>query len=261
MTPEPTQESAGRGYGNIYTPHAGSMIIHVQRESGLANRTIVLTQRQVRLFRRGAYAAAIVLALILTSWLFLATQAARVPLLTRRVKSLQHDVSRLDTLQSALTSLEARFAQVQQMLGATAPSSTATADTSAAIPSEWPLPTTGTILSADSGTAPVGIDIAVPPGTEVRSAGAGSVVEVSVDASGTTRIRIAHRDGYETVYDNASDARVTRGQHVGAGTVLARTGGATPSSPPHLHFQVLHNGANVDPLSLMKQGPPNGDLQ
>ena len=40
-----------KGYGNIYTPHAGSMIIQVQREGGLANRTIVLSPRRVRLRR------------------------------------------------------------------------------------------------------------------------------------------------------------------------------------------------------------------
>ena len=41
----------GQGYGNIYTPHAGSMIIQVQREHGLANRQIVLTERQVKLLK------------------------------------------------------------------------------------------------------------------------------------------------------------------------------------------------------------------
>ena len=41
----------GEGYGNIYTPHAGSMIIQVQREHGLANRQIILTERQVKLLK------------------------------------------------------------------------------------------------------------------------------------------------------------------------------------------------------------------
>ena len=40
-----------QGYGNIYTPHAGSMIIQVQREGGLANRTIVLSPTRVRMMR------------------------------------------------------------------------------------------------------------------------------------------------------------------------------------------------------------------
>ena len=80
------------GYGNIYTPHAGSMIIQVQRESGLANRTIVLSPRQVKLMRwlfsrRGAVAAT----LMLLSWLFFAVQAARVPFLTTRIDAMRYE--------------------------------------------------------------------------------------------------------------------------------------------------------------------------
>ena len=114
---EPRRADA-RGYGNIYTPHAGSMIIQVQRESGLANRTSILSQRQVRWLRLALYLGGALLVIGSTSWLFLASQAARVPSLTRRVTALQHDVRRLDTLQTALSALERRFRHVQQMLGA-----------------------------------------------------------------------------------------------------------------------------------------------
>ena len=117
---EPRRPHAG-GYGNIYTPHAGSMIIQVQRESGLANRTIILSQRQVRRLRLALFLGGALLAIGSTSWLFLASQAARVPSLTRRVTALQHDVRRLDTLQTALNTLERRLRHVQHMLGAPAP--------------------------------------------------------------------------------------------------------------------------------------------
>jgi len=204
VTNDPSEKLSGRGYGNIYTPHAGSMIIQVQRESGLANRTIILTQRQVRLLRRGAYALGTLLAIVVLSWFFLATQAARVPGLTHRVQTLQHDVTRLDTLQAALTALEGRFQQVQHMLGATTPTATSAAAPSAkaadsadeSIPSQWPLAVAGTIVARDDTTASSsGMDIEAPPGTQVRASGAGSVVEVSVDSSGSATLRIAHSDG------------------------------------------------------------------
>lgn len=286
MTKDPSEKASERGYGNIYTPHAGSMIIHVQRESGLANRTIILTQRQVRLLRRGSYALGTLLVLVLLSWVFLAMQAARVPLLTQRVQVLQHDVVRLDTLQTALTALEGRFQQVQHMLGATTPASPASLDAghspnaaaapaatavaqpaaadsaAASMPSQWPLDVAGTVVSRDDSSAtPAGLDIEVPAGTLVRAAGAGSVVEVNVDSAGVARLRIAHRDGYESIYGGIRDVRVARGAHVSAGTVLAVSGGASGALPPHLHFEVRHNGTNVDPMSLMKRGPSNGDLQ
>jgi murein DD-endopeptidase MepM/ murein hydrolase activator NlpD len=271
VTKESSEKLSGRGYGNIYTPHAGSMIIQVQRESGLANRTIILTQRQVRLLRRGAYAVGTLLAIVVLSWFFLATQAARVPGLTRRVETLQHDVTRLDTLQAALSALESRFQQVQHMLGASMPQTSEAASAAAAskvdtainsIPSQWPLAVAGTIVARDDTTSSTrGMDIEAPAGTEVRASGAGSVVEVSVDSSGTATIRIAHRDGYETTYADVRGVRVSQKRHVAAGAVIGVLGSQPGALPAHLHFEVHHNGSSVDPLSLMKQGPSNGDLQ
>jgi hypothetical protein len=117
-----TPRSSRSGYGNIYTPHAGSMIITVQRESGLANRTITLTQRQVRFFRIALYVASTLVVIVGGSWLFLATQAARVPMLTKQVTTLRRDVQRVDTLRQALADMEHRFQQVQHMLGVTSAS-------------------------------------------------------------------------------------------------------------------------------------------
>ena len=116
--PKDEKESGGRGYGNIYTPHAGAMIIHVQRESGLANRTVILSARKVRFLRIGGVIAALLLVLGVSSWFYLATQAARVPLLTRRLTALERDAQQLDTLKRALAEAEARFQQVQRMMGA-----------------------------------------------------------------------------------------------------------------------------------------------
>jgi hypothetical protein len=116
----PRSDSAAQsGYGNIYTPHAGSMIIQVQRESGLQSRTIVLSPRQVRLLgfftSRAGRIAGITIALTLA---VIAVQAARVPMLTYRLAHMEHDASRLDTLQRSLAELQKRYDQVQRMLGA-----------------------------------------------------------------------------------------------------------------------------------------------
>jgi murein DD-endopeptidase MepM/ murein hydrolase activator NlpD len=282
MTFEERGNSVDRGYGNIYTPHAGSMIIHVQRESGLANRTIVLTQRQVRLLRAGGIVLGALIVAGALSWFFLASQAARVPLLTRRVAQMQHDVSRLDTLQHALDELEGRFQQVQRMMGvsttstpgapaapASAPSepappsvasATPSAD-SATIPNEWPLPTAGVLLDSARAPGAAGIDIAVSPGTPIRAAGAGTVVEVRDDTQNGKLVRISHRDGYESVYANARAVRVATGAHVAAGAVIAVTGDSASALPAHLHFEVRRGGKDVDPTSLITKGPAHGDLQ
>ena len=281
---EEKEKTAERGYGNIYTPHAGAMIIHVQRESGLANRTIIFTQRQVRLFRIGAIVLASVIAFGAVSWFFLASQAARVPLLTRRVARLQQDVARVDTLQRSLNELAARFQQVQHMMGSstmssvadssakkTTPVAAASTPTLAAtnttpsatpvdsviLPDEWPLPMAGTLLPS----SPPTLEIAVPTGTPIRAAGAGLVVEVADDSTLGKLIRISHRAGYETIYAGASEVRVSKGQHVAAGTVIALSGDAPGTQEPHLHFEMRRHGVAIDASSVIKKGPAHGDLQ
>ena len=106
-----------RGHGNVFSRDSGTMLIHMQRESGLAHQTLTLRPWQVQLLRivtsRWFF---FVLAVVALSWLYFALQAARVPLLTTRIARLEQDARRLDTLQSRLTQLQARYDQVQKML-------------------------------------------------------------------------------------------------------------------------------------------------
>ena len=105
------------GYGNIYTPHAGSMIIQVQRETGLANRTIVISERQVALLRIvGSRIGFAVAAVFIATWLLFAVQTVRVPVLAVRVAELERDNRRIDSLQVALSRMHGRYEQVRQMM-------------------------------------------------------------------------------------------------------------------------------------------------
>jgi hypothetical protein len=105
------------GYGNIYTPHAGSMIIQVQRETGLANRTIVISERQVALLRvLGSRLGLIAATVFLVTWLLFAVQSVRVPVLSGRIAELERDNRRIDSLQVALSRMHGRYEQVRQML-------------------------------------------------------------------------------------------------------------------------------------------------
>ena len=83
MSGSSTPGTSRRGYGNIYTPHAGSMVIQVQREGGLQSRTIVLSPRQVQLLRFFLSRSGRVLGVIVAvAAIGLAVEASRVPVLT-----------------------------------------------------------------------------------------------------------------------------------------------------------------------------------
>ncbi len=105
------------GHGDVFARDMGAMIVHVQRENGLAHRTFVLRPWQVRLARTIASRwSRVVLALVVLSWGYLAFQAARVPLLTSRIADMEEDAVRLDTLQQTIREMQVRYDQVQAML-------------------------------------------------------------------------------------------------------------------------------------------------
>ena len=107
------------------------MFIHVQRESGLAHRTLTLRPWQVqalRLLTSRWFVAVVTIAAL--SWGYFAVQTARVPFLTRRISHLEREAAKIDTLQATLDQVQKRYEQVQQMLSAST-RSLATAKTAA----------------------------------------------------------------------------------------------------------------------------------
>jgi murein DD-endopeptidase MepM/ murein hydrolase activator NlpD len=60
-------------------------------------------------------------------------------------------------------------------------------------------------------------------------------------------IVIQHQDGVETRYAHLAATGVREGDSVAAGQVIGRVGSTGRSTGPHLHFEVLVDGARVDP--------------
>lgn len=117
MAGGPTIDARADGHGDVFARDLGAMIVHVQRETGLAHRTFVFRPWQAQLARamtnRWTWAVAL---FALLSWAYLAVQAVRVPLLTTRIAKMERDALRVDTLQQTLKELQARYEQVQTML-------------------------------------------------------------------------------------------------------------------------------------------------
>lgn len=101
-----------------------------------------------------------------------------------------------------------------------------------------------------------GLDLVAPVGIEVRATADGQVesVERAQKLQGTS-IVIDHGNGYETVYAHLSDLLVRKGQKVKRGDIIGRTGNSGTSFAPHLHYEVLLNGVQQDPLNYF-----NGEL-
>jgi murein DD-endopeptidase MepM/ murein hydrolase activator NlpD len=91
-----------------------------------------------------------------------------------------------------------------------------------------------------------GLDFAVPDGTPVHAAAAGTVVTsafLSTDPAGEM-ISIAHPDGSLTRYMHLSQRAVTKGQAVRAGQLIGYSGHTgIKQSAAHLHFDLRANSA------------------
>jgi murein DD-endopeptidase MepM/ murein hydrolase activator NlpD len=98
-----------------------------------------------------------------------------------------------------------------------------------------------------------GIDIAVPAGTPIRAADAGSVVLVQSESSSGgygNFTCLDHGGGLQTCYAHQSSFAVTSGS-VSQGDVIGYVGCTGHCFGDHLHFETRVNGAPTDPLGYL----------
>lgn len=98
-----------------------------------------------------------------------------------------------------------------------------------------------------------GIDMNAATGTPVYAAGDGVVVTADGDNHGYgNMIEIDHKvDGLSSRYAHLSKILVKKGQHVKRGELIGKVGSTGMSTGPHLHYEVLINGKQVNPLRYM----------
>lgn len=105
-----------------------------------------------------------------------------------------------------------------------------------------------------------GVDFAAPTGTPIYASGDGVVVERGVKNGFGNYIRIRHNSTLQTAYGHMSrfNASVTRGTRVRQGQVIGYVGMTGRATGPHLHYEVLVNGTQVNPLTVanMNTGEP-----
>ncbi len=96
-----------------------------------------------------------------------------------------------------------------------------------------------------------GVDFAAPSGTPVFAAGDGVIETIGTNAGYGLYVRLRHTGRIDTAYAHLSRfaSGMTRGRRVEQGEVIGYVGSTGLSTGPHLHYEVLADGAQVDPLS------------
>jgi len=96
-----------------------------------------------------------------------------------------------------------------------------------------------------------GMDFTAPRGTAVYATGDGVVVRADQGSAGYGKhIRIDHGFGYITLYAHLSNYNVRRRQKVKRGDLIGFVGNTGRSQAPHLHYEVIKNGAHINPINF-----------
>ena len=119
------------------------------------------------------------------------------------------------------------------------------------------------------------VDLAMPIGTGIYAARAGTVFEVAStnfrggtdpdkDMASANIVRIMHDDGSHAVYAhlNLNSVRVRNGDRVERGQYIADSGNTGFSTGPHLHFVVMVNrGLRMESVPVLFEGPNQSSIE
>lgn len=97
-----------------------------------------------------------------------------------------------------------------------------------------------------------GIDWATPVGTSIFASCGGTVTQAGWFSSYGNCVTIRHPDGNQTRYAHLSRVLVSVGESVEQGERIALSGNTGRSTGPHLHFEIIVNGSQVDPLTILE---------
>jgi murein DD-endopeptidase MepM/ murein hydrolase activator NlpD len=102
------------------------------------------------------------------------------------------------------------------------------------------------------------IDIRAGQGTPILAAADGVVYKAKDNDYGYSYIIVAHHNEVMTTYGHVSNIMVEEGQVIAAGDIVGLSGGMPGTrgagymtTGPHLHFEVMQNGAYVDALRFL----------
>lgn len=94
-----------------------------------------------------------------------------------------------------------------------------------------------------------GVDVLAELGQPVRAAFSGTVLFSGWNGAHGKTVHLWHDSHWTTRYSHLSGWQVDSGEVVAKGQIIGYAGSTGQSTGPHLHFELLHEGAPVDPES------------
>lgn len=95
-----------------------------------------------------------------------------------------------------------------------------------------------------------GVDFAMKPGNPVYATGDGVIESVKFEFFGYgNQVVIDHGFGYKTRYAHLKAVGVVEGMKIKRGECIGQSGNSGKSSGPHLHYEVLYKGNQINPAN------------
>ncbi|SEU14857.1 murein hydrolase activator EnvC [Paenibacillus sp. NFR01] len=108
-------------------------------------------------------------------------------------------------------------------------------------------------VTGEVGKMHTGVDFGVPQGTDIHAADAGTVLVAEWWSGYGYCVIIDHGGGVWTLYGHIREGgiKVSVGEKVSRGQVIAESGATGRVTGPHLHFEVRVDGKPVDPMPYL----------
>lgn len=129
------------------------------------------------------------------------------------------------------------------------------------VPSIWPIPTQGMVISSPFGMRPQppsgrmrlhkGVDLQVPEGTPVYVTADGIVSFSGEQRDYGNIIVVDHANDLQTAYAHLKKRRVKQGDAVAQGQLIGNVGKSGNATTWHLHYEVRRKGVPIDPMPYL----------
>lgn len=98
-----------------------------------------------------------------------------------------------------------------------------------------------------------GIDFAAPMGSAVYATDDGNISFIGYNKGYGKYIKIRHNNSYTTLYAhlNAVHLNIKHNSFVKKGQVIGYVGRTGNTTGPHLHYEVMFNNTNIDPMKII----------
>ena len=97
-----------------------------------------------------------------------------------------------------------------------------------------------------------GVDYSAEKGVEIHATLGGVVREAAMNGNYGNMIIIDHEDGFSSRYAQMETVNAKAGEQVSSGQVIGTVGSSGMSTAPHLHFEIMKDGKNVNPEDYLE---------